>query len=237
MNVELIYEQTCPNIVLARTRLLQAFHCVRLSPKWCEWEVSQPETPKHACQFGSPTILVDGNDVSGDGHVASGNSCRLYATGTGFEPVPTVEQIARKLRDAAVPGGAGGLGLGIAAIPSVGVALLPKLTCPVCWPAYTALLSFAGISFVDYTPYLLPTVAVFLAITLSALAHRARARRGYGPFWLGVLGSLSVLIGKFIIESGLGLYVGIGLLVGASLWNIWPLSLKRPSNPILPSTT
>ena len=116
----------------------------------------------------------------------------------------------------------GSKGLGIAALPSVGVALLPKLTCPVCWPAYTALLSSLGISFVDYTPYLLPTVAIFLAVALSALAYRAKARRGYGPFWIGLLGALGVLAGKFVFEYQLGLYLGAGLLVGASLWNIWP---------------
>ena len=114
--------------------------------------------------------------------------------------------------------------LGIVALPSVGVALMPKLTCPICWPAYTALLSSMGISFVDYTPYLLPMVILFLAITLSALAYRARARRGYGPFWLGVLSALIVLAGKFIFDSELGLYFGTGLLVVASLWNIWPRS-------------
>ena len=48
-------------------------------------------------------------------------------------------------------------------------------------------------------------------------------------FWLGVLGSLSVLTGKFIIDNELGMYVGIGLLVGASLWNIWPHRSRRPS--------
>ena len=118
----------------------------------------------------------------------------------------------------------------IAALPSVGVALLPKLTCPVCWPAYTALLSSAGIGFVDYTPFLLPTVAVFLGVTLWALAFRASARRGYGPFWLGVLGALGVLVGKFIFETEIGLYLSAGLLVGASLWNIWP---SRSSTPVL----
>ena len=124
--------------------------------------------------------------------------------------------------------GSGRKRLGMAALPAVGVALLPKLTCPVCWPAYTALLSSVGISFVDYTPYLLPTVAVFLAITLWALAYRAPARRGYGPFWLGVLGALGVLAGKFIFESELGLYLGTGVLVGASLWNIWPRRQTKP---------
>jgi hypothetical protein len=234
MNVELIYERTCPNIEAARTRLIRAFHHAGLPAKWCEWEVSQPETPEYARQYGSPTILVGSKDVGGDENQASGNSCRLYGTRTSYEPAPTVEQIAGALRQAAADAAISRQprGLGVAALPSVGVALLPKLTCPVCWPAYTALLSSAGISFVDYTPYLLPTIAVFLAITLSALAYHARARRGYGPFWLGVLGSIGILVGKFIIESHLGMYLGIGLLVGASLWNIWPRGLRRRAAPI-----
>jgi hypothetical protein len=234
MKVELIYGQTCPNIEAARTRLLQAFHRVRLPANWSEWEVSRPETPEYARQYGSPTILVDGNDVSGDDSRASSNSCRLYATGNGYEPAPAVEQIARALHqatsDAATPYKS--TSLSISALPSLGVALLPKLTCPICWPAYTALLSSAGVSFVNYTPYLLPTVALLLAITLWALVYRAPARRGYGPFWLGLLGSLSVLVGKFVLESDPALFLGSGLLVGASLWNIWPRKLRQPTTQI-----
>ena len=234
MNVELIYERTCPNIEAARTRLVQAFHRAHIPPNWCEWEVSQPETPEYARQYGSPTILVDGNDVSGDGDQASGNSCRLYATATGYEPAPTVKQIARTLSQAASNDTAGGesRGFSVAALPSLGVALLPKLTCPICWPAYTALLSSAGISFVNYTPYLLPTIAILLVISLCALAYRAPARRGYGPFWLGLLGSFITLIGKFVSENDLALYLGIGLLVAASLWNILPRKLRQPAAPI-----
>jgi hypothetical protein len=234
MNVELIYERTCPNIEAARTRLLQAFHRVRLPATWCEWEVSRPETPEYARHYGSPTILVDGSDVSEAVSQANGNSCRLYATGTGYEPAPAVKQIASALRQAA--GGAAtpykSRSLSIAALPSVGVALLPKLTCPICWPAYTALLSSAGISFVNYTPYLLPTLAMLLAITLWALAYRAPARRGYGPFWVGLLASLTVVVGKFILDSDPALLLGSGLLVGASLWNIWPRRLKPPVNTV-----
>ncbi len=234
MNVELIYERTCPNIEAARTRLVQAFHRLRLPARWHEWEVSRPETPDYARQYGSPTILVDGKDVSEEVNQANGNSCRLYATGTGYEPVPAVEQIAGALRqgasDAATPHKS--RSLSIAALPSVGIALLPKLTCPICWPAYTALLSSAGISFVNYTPYLLPTVAILLAVTLWALVYRASARRGYGPFLLGLLGSLSVLVGRFIFESDPALFIGGGLLVGASLWNIWPRSLKGPATTV-----
>jgi hypothetical protein len=230
MNVELIYERTCPNIEVARTRLLQAFHRVRLPATWCEWEISQPDTPEYAHRYGSPTILVDGRDVSESTDQANGNSCRLYVTSTGYERAPSVKQIAGALRRAATPYKSGSLSF--AALPSVGVALLPKLTCPICWPAYTALLSSAGISFVNYTPYLLPTLAILLAITLWALAHRAPARRGFGPFWLGLLASGIVVVGKFIFDNDPALLLGSGLLVGASLWNIWPRRLKPPVNTV-----
>ncbi len=233
MNVELIYEQTCPNIELARTRLRQAFRRTGFPATWREWEVSQPDIPPYALHYGSPTILVDGQDVSGDGDQANGNSCRVYATDNGFEPVPAVEHIASRLRGAAKSSASTTAGL--SAIPSVGVALLPNLTCPACWPAYSALLSSAGIGFIDYTPYLLPTMAVFLSITLAALAYRAPARRGYGPFWLGIFASLGIVTGKFIIDDERVLYVGVGLLIGASLWNILPHTLHRP--PVATSTS
>jgi len=121
---------------------------------------------------------------------------------------------------------------GLAALPSVGVAVLPKLTCPLCWPAYTAVLGSIGINFVDYTPYLLPTLTVFLAITLWALAYRAEARRGYGPLALGALGAGAVLTGKFVLETDLAMYTGAGLLLGAALWNLWPGSPQKQYSSI-----
>jgi hypothetical protein len=33
------------------------------------------------------------------------------------------------------------------AAPGVGVSLLPKLVCPLCWPAYAGLLSTFGLGF------------------------------------------------------------------------------------------
>lgn len=120
---------------------------------------------------------------------------------------------------------------GFAALPSVGVALLPKLTCPVCWPAYTALLSSIGINFVDYTPYLLPTLPAFLVISLWALGYRAGARRGYGPLALGALGAGAVLTGKFVFENDIAMYSGAALLLGAALWNLWPRERPRGQCP------
>ncbi|MGH8727943.1 MAG: MerC family mercury resistance protein, partial [Burkholderiales bacterium] len=110
-----------------------------------------------------------------------------------------------------------------AALPAVGFALLPKLTCPACWPAYAALLSALGLGFVDYTPYLLPLTGVFLAVTLAALSYGAKSRRGYRPLLLGTFASAIVILGKFFFDSDPALYTGVGLLVAAALWNSWPL--------------
>ena len=114
---------------------------------------------------------------------------------------------------------------GLLALPGVGVAMLPKLACPLCWPAYAGLLSSLGLGFLISTTYLLPLSAAFLILALAALAFRARKRRGYGPFLLGFIAAAAVLLGKFLWESNPMTYAAVGVLVGASLWNAWPRRL------------
>lgn len=106
--------------------------------------------------------------------------------------------------------------------PGVGVALLPKLICPLCWPAYAGIVSSLGLGFLIGTTYLLPLTAGFLAVSVSALGFRARQRRGYGPLWIGIIAAMVVLVGKFQLESAATGYAGIALLVVASLWNVRP---------------
>ncbi len=112
---------------------------------------------------------------------------------------------------------------GLLALPSVGFSMLPKLACPLCWPAYAGLLSSVGLGFLISAVYLLPLTAAFLFLAVAALAFRANKRRGYGPFVLGVLAGSAVLLGKFAWESKVTMYSALGLLVVASLWNAWPL--------------
>jgi len=224
MKVELVYENACPNVALARSRLLEAFRLVGLSPHWLEWDVNRTETPETLRQFGSPSILVDGKDVSDSRGRNDGSSCRLYAQGGRIENAPAVTEIASALCAAEGRGprtySTGGAGL--ASLPSIAVALMPKLTCPICWPAYTALLSSVGVSFVKYTPIPMPVLAFLLVVTLVTMAYAARSRRGFGPFWLGLIASLTILLATFVLDDDLAIYLGSGLLVGASVWNIWP---------------
>ncbi len=109
-----------------------------------------------------------------------------------------------------------------AALPGVGVSLLPKLMCPACWPAYAGIVSALGLGFLISAKYLLPLTFTFLAITVTALGFRASRRHGYGPFWMGLVAAAVILTGKFYFDAAQATYAGISLLVAASVWNSWP---------------
>src|SRR5216684_2923410 len=100
-------------------------------------------------------------------------------------------------------------------IPGIGVALLPKLICPLCWPLYAGIVSSVGLGFLIGTAYLLPITSAFLILTLAVLGLRAKQRQGYGPFVAGVVASTAVLMGKFFLESNPIMYTGVGVLGGA----------------------
>jgi hypothetical protein len=232
ITVELIYDTDCPNVKEARAQLLCAFTEAGLTPKWQEWDRSALESPNYVHAYGSPTILVNDKDVADVSPSAGENCCRIYLDKNGrFRGVPSVEVIASALLRAkeamALDTGATTVHKSnwrntLAMIPGIGIALLPKLTCPACWPAYAGLLSSLGIGFVNYTPYLLPLTILFLILAVASLSYRARNRRGYKPFILGVLAAIIIVISKFVFDSDLAMYGGITLLMGASLYNSWP---------------
>ncbi len=233
MKVELIYEKTCPNIQAAREQLLKAFNQVDIECRWQEWEVSDNQTPAYARHYGSPTILIDGIDVAGEKPTDNPNCCRLYVDEKGkFCGVPNISDIINALSINTKPSKkVQRWKRNTSLFPVIGVALLPKLTCPACWPAYAGLLSALGISFVDYTPYLLPFTLFFLLVSLTALFYNAKNRRGYSPFYMGIISSLILVVGNFYFENELFMYIGLGLLISASIWNTWPLtSLKSDTN-------
>jgi len=225
--VELVYDGDCPNVAEARAQLLRAFAQAKLQPSWSEWQADAPESPEHVRGYGSPTILVDGEDVAGLERNGSA-SCRLYQhPGGAMRGAPDVKMIAAALAairsgEGAASDGGRSFKLNLAMLPGIGAAFLPKVACPACWPAYAGFLSSVGLGFLLDTTYLLPLTTVFLAIAVGALAYRARRRRGYRPFALGLVAAAVVLIGKFTFESDLAMYAGLAILIGGSLWNTWP---------------
>ena len=109
-----------------------------------------------------------------------------------------------------------------AVLPGVGASLLPKLTCPLCWPAYAGLLTSLGLGFLMSERYVFGVATFFLIVSVGALAFRYRERRGIAPAVLGLMGAALVLAGKFRLESMTAMYAGLIVLVAASLWNSWP---------------
>ena len=110
-------------------------------------------------------------------------------------------------------------------LPGIGVALMPKLICPLCWPAYAGLLSAVGLGFLINSRNLMIVTALFLIVAVTALAFRARQRRGYGPAIAGLAASIVIVVGKFYLESPAAIYAALGVLIAASVWNSWPVRL------------
>ena len=227
MTVELIYDRGCPNVAEARAELVRAFSDAGLPARWKEWDRADPAAPPHVRAYGSPTVLVDGKDVAGAAPADGASSCRLYSgTDGGFRGAPTSTVIAGALRNAAAkragrrssPGWRGFL----VALPGTGAALLPVGACPACWPAYAGVLGSLGLGVLSKDRYLLPLAAAFLLVSVVGLVYKARTRRGYGPFLLGLLASGMVMAGKSASRASLLLYGGAALLLAASAWNAWP---------------
>ncbi len=225
MKVELIYDSDCPNVNEAKESLIQGLVQAGISIKWREWDRSDPNSPKYVRSYGSPTILVNGRDAVDLKPSKEANCCRIYKDQKGeIKGAPSIEQIKSALLKAQKKGllNKSGIVSFFAAIPVIGAAVLPSVTCPACWPAYAGLLSSLGIGFVNYTPFVMPLMAFFLVFALALFAYKAKNRRGYGPFILGIGAGLILFLNRLFVGFDFILYSSIALLVSASVWNNWP---------------
>ena len=229
LNIELIVEKTCPNIEAARQQITRACNNLNIKPLWQEWEVSAADAPEHIHGYGSPTILINGKDVSGDMTAGDDFCCRVYNNEqNNNKGIPALNDIEQAITNAnqiqATTPAPGSWKNTSAVLPAMGIAFLPKLACPACWPAYAGLLSSMGLGFIDYTPYLLPLTFLFLGIALLALLITSRRNNNYQPLALGIIASIILLTGKFYFDNDIAMYTGIAMLMIASLWNSWPAS-------------
>lgn len=234
MTIELIYDSDCPNVENTRAHLRNACAQAGLEPRWREWNRSSLDSPSYIRHFGSPTVLVDGKDVAGLQPAHGGNCCRLYLGDKGeVRRSPAVEAIVAALvqskeaeTDSVSRANRCGWRGGLAMLPGVATALLPKLACPACWPAYAGLMGALGLGFLIQSRHLFLVTVVFLLAAVAALGFRVRMRRAYGPFLMGAVAAVLVMMGKFAIESEPVTYVGVGLLIFAGLWNCWPINQR-----------
>ena len=91
MKIHLLYFPDCPNVDAARAALRDALSAEKLDVPIEEVDVDDEAAPEWARGWGSPTILIDDQDVAGQ--QPSGSSCcRLYAGGA-----PSVESIRARI--------------------------------------------------------------------------------------------------------------------------------------------
>lgn len=115
-----------------------------------------------------------------------------------------------------------GRGFTLAAVPGLLVSFLPCVTCPGCWPLYAGVLSSLGLGALLDRAWLLPVAIVALGLAVFGLAFRAPRRRGYAPAIAGIVASVTILVGKFLVGSDAVTYSGAIVLGAATAWNAWP---------------
>lgn len=107
--------------------------------------------------------------------------------------------------------------IGFSAVATVLAVAVPK--CPICWVALAGAL---GVGSAVSSYWSQPLAVALLLLPVSALFVRARARRGYGPFSLGLLAAVAMYLCKFRLDYEVGLYLSGATLLGASIWNAVP---------------
>jgi len=63
--IELLFFDGCPNVGRARKNLRSALARRSISAEWKEWDLEMPDLPDRLRGYPSPTVLVDGDDVTG----------------------------------------------------------------------------------------------------------------------------------------------------------------------------
>jgi mercuric ion transport protein len=71
-SIDLVYFDGCPNVDEARANL----RAVLADGGWREWNLSSVDTPDRFHRYGSPTVLVGGRDVTGEGGTTGAMACR-----------------------------------------------------------------------------------------------------------------------------------------------------------------
>jgi mercuric ion transport protein len=159
MKIQLLHFEGCPNVDAARAALRNALDAEKLEIAIEEIDVGHADAPAWARGWGSPTILIDGNDVTGQKRTTASSSCRLYAGGA-----PSVETIRERIAAARGRNPSSGR----VALPVVG-ALTAAIAASACCvvPAALAIVGVSGAGFAaGFAPYRIH----FLVATAIALA-------------------------------------------------------------------
>ena len=102
MRIDLVYDRGCANVELARATIQAALRETGAEATYSEWDRGRRRTPVRFRRYGSPTVLVDGQDVCDAEDVHSrAKCCRIYREASGgFAGAPSIEVIVSAIRQA-----------------------------------------------------------------------------------------------------------------------------------------
>lgn len=109
LQIELVYDTGCPNVDPARDVLSEVCRELDVPAVWTEWNSEAADCPPHARNLGSPSVLVNGEDVAPGPHpwkareAGSGPRCRVYRDGDAIIPVPPKARIISAINKAMQP--------------------------------------------------------------------------------------------------------------------------------------
>jgi hypothetical protein len=109
VQVELVYDPGCPNVARAREALTEACREAEIPAVWTEWSSEDPACPEHVRNLGSPTVVVNEEDVAPGPHPwaprerGQGPRCRVYRDGDALVPAPPVQRIVVAITEALRP--------------------------------------------------------------------------------------------------------------------------------------
>jgi hypothetical protein len=98
VGVEVRFVEGCPSLPVIRQRLRHALDAIGCAT--VDIRIRQVRTDAEAAALGftgSPTILIDGNDLFAQPDAAVGLSCRLYRCAHGTTGSPSIEELTAAL--------------------------------------------------------------------------------------------------------------------------------------------
>ncbi|KQM83618.1 hypothetical protein [Agromyces sp. Leaf222] len=94
MNIQILHIEACPNWVEAGDRVREAVRSLSADGVELSFRLlTSPEDARQVRFAGSPTILLDGEDLFPGGEPTPELACRVYITPSGLAGLPTTEQI------------------------------------------------------------------------------------------------------------------------------------------------
>jgi mercuric ion transport protein len=170
IQIQFLYFEGCPNVERARAALRDAMAAEHIDGPVDEIDVEAADAPEAVRGWGSPTVLIDGIDVTGAAR-STGSSCRLYADGA-----PSVDQIRAALVAAERARAASGSRAALPMVGAVAAAMAASACCVV--PAGLALVGLSGAGFgaalAPYRVYLLAATGVALAVGFWLVYRRPK---------------------------------------------------------------